>query len=111
MLVATSLALAWQLHPARLQQVGLTVGRTVTNFDRNSQLTPAINSVYTLLANYNYAKLYRRDGMEVSYLSEALNGLTLRSTDLVAGRYGSGEHAPGRPSGRRGFVTGVPRRG
>ena len=72
-----SLALTWQLHPARLQQIGLVAGRTVNNFDKNSQLTPAINSLYTLLANRNYAKLYRRDGAEISYLIEPVNGLTL----------------------------------
>jgi hypothetical protein len=53
-------------------------GRTVENFDRNSQLTPFINSVYSLLANRNYAKLYRRDGAELSYLWEPVNGLTVR---------------------------------
>ena len=75
-----SLELAWQLDPAKRRQVGLVAGRTVENFDRNSQLTPLINTVYTLLANDNYAKLYRRDGLELSYLSEALNGLTVRAT-------------------------------
>ena len=75
-----SLELAWQLDPAKRRQVGLIAGRTIENFDKNSQLTPLINTVYTLLANYNYAKLYRRDGLELSYLSEALNGLTLRAT-------------------------------
>ncbi|GAB3743516.1 hypothetical protein GCM10027594_22670 [Hymenobacter agri] len=75
-----SLELAWQLHPAKRREVGLVAGRTIENFDKNSQLTPLINTVYTLFDNYNYAKLYRRDGMELSYLSEALNGLNLRAT-------------------------------
>ena len=75
-----SLEVAWQLHPAKLKQVGLLAGRTVENFDRNSQLTPAINTFYTLYANRNYAKLYRRDGAELSYLTEPVNGLNLRSS-------------------------------
>ncbi len=75
-----SLEATWQLHPAKRQQIGLVAGRTIENFDRNSQLTPAINTVYTLLDNRNYAKLYRRDGAEISYFSEPLNGLTLRAT-------------------------------
>ena len=74
-----SLELAWQLHPSQRRLLGLTAGRTVENFDRNSQLTPAINAVYTLLDNRNYAKLYRRDGAELSYFTELLNGLTLRT--------------------------------
>ncbi len=75
-----SLAATWQLHPAKIQQLQLAVGRTIENFDRNSQLTPAINTVYTLLANRNYAKLYRRDGAELGYLTEPLTGLTVRTT-------------------------------
>ncbi|WP_426058464.1 DUF5686 and carboxypeptidase regulatory-like domain-containing protein [Hymenobacter sp. B1770] len=73
-----SLAAIWQLHPAKIKQFSLLVGRTVENFDRNSQLTPAINTIYTLYANRNYAKLYRRDGAELTYLTEPINGLNLR---------------------------------
>ena len=73
-----SLALTWQLHPQQLSQLELVAGRTIENFDRNSQLTPFINSLYSLLANENYAKLYRREGAEISYLWEPANGLTVR---------------------------------
>ncbi|RYY19711.1 MAG: carboxypeptidase-like regulatory domain-containing protein [Cytophagaceae bacterium] len=74
-----SLTLNWQLDPVKTRQVGLVAGRTIENFDRNSQLTPFINSAYSLLANRNYAKLYRRDGAELSYFWEPVNGLTVRS--------------------------------
>ncbi len=74
-----SLALTWQLDPVVLRQLSLTAGRTVENFDRNSPLTPAINSLYTLFANRNYAKLYRRDGLDLAFLAEPVNGLTLRA--------------------------------
>ena len=73
-----SLALTWQLHPQQLSQLGLVAGRTIENFDRNSQLTPFINSLYSLLANKNYAKLYRREGAEINYSWEPTNGLTVR---------------------------------
>ncbi|RZK61704.1 MAG: hypothetical protein EOO59_04400 [Hymenobacter sp.] len=73
-----SLSVNWQLDPVRTRQVGLEAGRTIENFDPNSQLTPFINSLYSLLANRNYAKLYRREGAEISYLWEPLNGLTVR---------------------------------
>ncbi|AMR28619.1 hypothetical protein A0257_16945 [Hymenobacter psoromatis] len=73
-----SLALNWQLDPQKTRQLGLVAGRTIENFDHNSQLTPFINSEYSLLENRNYAKLYRRDGAEVSYLWEPVNGLTVR---------------------------------
>ena len=74
-----SLTATWQMHPAKLKQIGLSVGRTIENFDKNSQLTPAVNSLYTLFVNRNYAKLYRRDGAEISYFTEPVNGLTLRA--------------------------------
>ena len=73
-----SLTMTWQLHPQQLSQLGLVAGRTIENFDRNSQLTPFINSLYSLLANKNYAKLYRREGAEINYSWEPANGLTVR---------------------------------
>jgi hypothetical protein len=79
-LLSPSLAATWQTHPARLRQISLLAGRTVENFDKNSQLTPAINTIYTLYANRNYAKLYQRDGAELVYYTEPLNGFTLRGT-------------------------------
>ena len=77
--LSPSLELAWQLHPTTRRLLSLTAGRTIENFDRNSQLTPAINTVYTLFDNRNYAKLYRRDGAELGFLTEPLNGLNLRT--------------------------------
>ncbi len=73
-----SLTMTWHLHPQQLSQLGLVAGRTIENFDRNSQLTPFINSLYSLLANKNYAKLYRREGAEINYSWEPANGLTVR---------------------------------
>ena len=75
-----SVSATWQLHPAKLRQISLIAGRTIENFDRNTQLTPAINTIYTLFDNRNYAKLYRRDGAELTYLTEPLNGLNLRAS-------------------------------
>ncbi|AWM33793.1 DUF5686 and carboxypeptidase regulatory-like domain-containing protein [Hymenobacter nivis] len=75
-----SVGLTWQFDPVVLRQLSLVAGRTVENFDRNSQLTPGINSVYTLLANRNYAKLYRRDGLDLDFLAEPVNGLTVRTS-------------------------------
>ena len=78
--LSPSLTATWQLHPAKLKQISVAAGQTIENIDRNSQLTPAINSIYTLLVNHNYAKLYRRDGAEFTYLTEPINGLNLRAT-------------------------------
>ena len=75
-----SVGVYWQLDPVRLREVSVLAGRTIENFDRNSQLTPFINSVYSLLDNRNYAKLYRREGAELGYNWEPTSGLTLRAT-------------------------------
>ena len=75
-----SVGVYWQLDPVKLREVSVVAGRTIENFDRNSQLTPFTNSVYSLLANRNYAKLYRREGAELGYNWEPANGLTVRAT-------------------------------
>ncbi|MBD2713835.1 carboxypeptidase-like regulatory domain-containing protein [Microvirga sp. STR05] len=79
-LVSPSLAGTWQLHPVRVSRLTARVGRTIDNFDPNTQLTPFINTYYTLLENRNYAKTYRRDGGQLGYQAEVLNGLTLQVT-------------------------------
>ena len=75
--VNPSLRATWQLDPAKRRRISLIAGRTIENFDKNSQLTPLINTVYTLFNNRNYAKLYRRDGVELTYLTEPVNGLMM----------------------------------
>ena len=75
-----SLSTTWQFDPVRLRQLSLEVGRTIENFDPRSQLTPATNTSFTLYRNSNFAKLYRRDGAEIGYATEPLNGLTLRTS-------------------------------
>ncbi|WP_324672553.1 DUF5686 and carboxypeptidase regulatory-like domain-containing protein [Hymenobacter sp. GOD-10R] len=77
-LLSPSLVATWQHDPVKIARVTLSAGRTIENFDRASQLTPFINTVYTLLDNRNYAKYYRRDGATVSYNREVVNGLTLQ---------------------------------
>ncbi|GGF16423.1 DUF5686 and carboxypeptidase regulatory-like domain-containing protein [Hymenobacter cavernae] len=79
-LFSPSLVASWQHDPVKLARVTFNVGRTIENFDPNSQLTPFINTAYTLLANRNYAKYYRREGAAVNYAREITNGLTLQGT-------------------------------
>ncbi|SNC77400.1 CarboxypepD_reg-like domain-containing protein [Hymenobacter gelipurpurascens] len=79
-LLSPSVSASWQYDPVKLGRLSLSAGRTIENFDPNSQLTPFINSYYTLLENRNYAKLYRRDGLELGYQWEPLNGLTVQAT-------------------------------
>jgi Family of unknown function (DUF5686)/CarboxypepD_reg-like domain len=79
-LLSPSVAASWQLDAVKLSRLSLRAGRTIENFDRSSQLTPFINTYYTLIENRNYAKLYRRDGLALLYEWEPLNGLTLQAS-------------------------------
>ncbi|MBC8082144.1 MAG: carboxypeptidase-like regulatory domain-containing protein [Hymenobacter sp.] len=79
-LFSPSLSAAWQYAPTRLARVNFRAGRFIENFDPTSQLTPFINSNYTLFENRNYAKTYRRDGVQLGHQTEATNGLTLQGT-------------------------------
>ncbi|GAB2948600.1 hypothetical protein GCM10027048_11890 [Hymenobacter coalescens] len=77
-LFSPSVEINWQHEANRLARWQVQVGRTVENFDPNSQLTPVINTVATLFRNHNYAKYYQRRGAEIGYLTEVVNGLQVR---------------------------------
>jgi hypothetical protein len=77
-LFSPSVEINWQHDPVRLARWQVQVGRTIENFDPNSQLTPIINTSTTLFRNHNYAKYYQRRGAEVGYLTEVTNGLQVR---------------------------------
>ncbi|TYZ12492.1 carboxypeptidase-like regulatory domain-containing protein [Hymenobacter lutimineralis] len=78
-LFSPSLAGGYTFRPLSFTRVGFMLGRTIENFDPASQLTPFINTDYTLLRNRNYAKLYQRDGGELNFRHELVNGLMLRT--------------------------------
>ncbi|GAB3240404.1 hypothetical protein GCM10027346_34510 [Hymenobacter seoulensis] len=78
-LLSPSVAASWQLDAVKLSRVSIRAGRIIENFDPGSQLTPFINTYYTLLENRNYAKLYRRDGVQLGYEWEPVNGLTVEA--------------------------------
>ena len=82
-LLSPSVVASWQLDAVKVSRLSLRAGRTIENFDSRSQLTPFINTYYTLFENRNYAKLYRRDGLGLGYEWEPLNGLTVQ----VSGSY------------------------
>ncbi|GAA3944205.1 hypothetical protein GCM10022406_28310 [Hymenobacter algoricola] len=86
--LSPSLRGGYTFRPESFSRVGFAVGRTILDFDpgANQQQTaintPLINSIYTLFANRNYAKYYQRDGLELTYRTELVNGLAL---SLAAG--------------------------
>ncbi|WP_165903580.1 DUF5686 and carboxypeptidase regulatory-like domain-containing protein [Hymenobacter gummosus] len=77
-LFSPSVEINWQHDAQKLARWQVQVGRTIENFDPNSQLTPIINTSATLFRNNNYAKYYQRRGAEIGYLTELINGLQVR---------------------------------
>ncbi|WP_165822213.1 DUF5686 and carboxypeptidase regulatory-like domain-containing protein [Hymenobacter edaphi] len=77
-LFSPSVELNWQHDAVKLARWQVQVGRTIENFDPNTQLTPIINTSATLFRNHNYAKYYQRRGAEIGYLAEVINGLQVR---------------------------------
>lgn len=54
-------------------------GRQTVQFSEKKPISPLVNTIYTLLDERNYIKLYQKDFMKLSYNSELANGIYLRS--------------------------------
>jgi Family of unknown function (DUF5686)/CarboxypepD_reg-like domain len=54
-------------------------GRQTVQFSEKEPISPLVNTVYTLLEENNYMKLYQKDFLKVAYNSEVVNGIYLRS--------------------------------
>lgn len=70
-----SLTLDYRYDPLHEGIVTLEGGREMLDLNRTNPLVPFVNSVYTLLANRNYLKLYERDYVGARWRMEVLNGL------------------------------------
>lgn len=76
--------LQYRYSPNRESRVGLEGGRTIEDLNITTPLAPFVNSVYTLLVNDNYLKLYQRDYVAARWQSEVINGLLIST---LAGYY------------------------
>ncbi|PJJ48678.1 DUF5686 and carboxypeptidase regulatory-like domain-containing protein [Hymenobacter chitinivorans] len=87
-----SLKGSYTYRPESFSRVGFAVGRTILDFDPYNNLphtpfnAPLLNTSYTLLANRNYNKYYQRDGLELNYRTEALNGFFVNLAAAYADR-------------------------
>ncbi|RAU81544.1 DUF5686 and carboxypeptidase regulatory-like domain-containing protein [Pontibacter arcticus] len=75
------LRLMYQYDAVKNSVVSLEGGRYVTQINNTNPISPFVNSVYTLLAERNYMKLYQRDFGLATFRSELWNGVNL-STSL-----------------------------
>ncbi|MGV3539073.1 MAG: DUF5686 family protein [Rufibacter sp.] len=58
------------------RSVGIEGGRFVSQFNAAEPITPFINTVYTLLAEENYQKLYQKEYLRLWHNRELVNGLS-----------------------------------
>ncbi|MHC2993673.1 hypothetical protein OB13_19600 [Pontibacter sp. HJ8] len=71
------LRLSYTYNPIRRSSVTVEGGRFVDQINSTEPISPFANTVYTLLLERNYLKLYQRDFGRINYRSELLNGVTV----------------------------------
>ncbi|QHL88362.1 carboxypeptidase-like regulatory domain-containing protein [Nibribacter ruber] len=69
-------AAGYQYNLIKRQSIGMEAGRFVSQFNAQDPITPFINTVYTLLAEENWQKLYQRDYLRLWHQRELVNGLS-----------------------------------
>lgn len=74
------LLLSYQYDPIKNSTISVEGGRYVAQINSQNPISPFVNTLYTLLAERNYLKLYQRDFGQVSYRSELWNGWRLNTS-------------------------------
>ncbi|MBC7448590.1 MAG: carboxypeptidase-like regulatory domain-containing protein [Hymenobacteraceae bacterium] len=72
-----SVELQYRYRPQTDARVWLEGGRQIRDINGTEPIAPLVNSVYTLLLNQNYLKLYERDYVAVRWQAEVTNGLII----------------------------------
>ncbi len=73
-------------NPKKFSRIGFNVKSIVEQFNMAEPITPIVNSLYTLLANENYMKLFKESAVESSYFSEVSNGVFFNAVVKYAQR-------------------------
>ncbi|MDX5480924.1 MAG: DUF5686 and carboxypeptidase regulatory-like domain-containing protein [Hymenobacteraceae bacterium] len=74
------LRMSYHYNPFRNSNIAVEGGRYVEQISSVNPISPFVNTVYTLLAERNYMKLYQRDYGRLSYRSEFWNGITFNGS-------------------------------
>lgn len=61
-------------NPKNFQQFGMHLQSLVEQFNTNKPIPEFMNSIYTLLVNDNYMKVYKKTSVQVNYRRELFNG-------------------------------------
>ncbi|HXP49599.1 MAG TPA: DUF5686 and carboxypeptidase regulatory-like domain-containing protein [Bacteroidia bacterium] len=73
-------------NPAKLAYIKLGGGLTPVQFNEENPITPFLNTVFTLLQDQNYMKLYQKANVHASYVTELVNGLLFTAETEYADR-------------------------
>ncbi|MHA6250179.1 DUF5686 and carboxypeptidase regulatory-like domain-containing protein [Pontibacter sp. CAU 1760] len=71
------LRLTYNFNPIDNSTISVEGGRYVEQISSVEPISPFVNTLYTLLAERNYMKLYQRDFAQLSYRGEPWNGVFL----------------------------------
>lgn len=77
---------SWLYNPVKFERVSFSAGHDAVQFNGKAPISRFVNSLYTLLDENNYMKLYRKTYASFDYRSELINGLVLNSTLSYADR-------------------------
>ena len=72
--------------PEKFQQFGVNLQSMVEQYNPTRPLPEFMNSIYTLLANDNYLKLYKKTSVQLNYRREIVNGIILYANAEYAER-------------------------
>jgi len=66
-------------NPKKFSRIGIKLKSIAEQYNQAEPISPLTNSIYSLLKNENYMKVFKETGIESSYFSELSNGLFLSS--------------------------------
>jgi hypothetical protein len=66
-------------NPKKFSRIGIKLKSIAEQYNQADPISPLTNSIYSLLKNENYMKVFKESGIESSYFSELSNGLFLSS--------------------------------
>ncbi|MCC9168013.1 DUF5686 and carboxypeptidase regulatory-like domain-containing protein [Pontibacter harenae] len=76
----------YQFDPIKNSYISVEGGRYVDQINSNEPISPFVNTIYTLVQEKNYMKLYGRDYGRIGFRSELWNGVYLNGTVDYANR-------------------------
>jgi len=78
--------MTYSFNPEKLAYLRVGGGLTPVQFNGQNPITPFLNTLYTLLEDQNYMKLYQKASVHASYTTELVNGLLFTAGTEYADR-------------------------